>query len=152
MDMLWWHWAVLGLVLAALELASPGGFFIIFFGVGALVVGLLTFLGVGGPAWLQWLLFTILSLAALKLFRDPLLRHMRTGTATGPVDALHVRHRHRARRHRARPGRARRAAGLGLERAERRRDAAAQGAAVRGPQSGRLDAAHHGGRSLTWVH
>ncbi len=88
MDMLWWHWAVLGLVLAALELASPGGFFIIFFGVGALVVGLLTFLGVGGPAWLQWLLFTILSLAALKLFRDPLLRHMRTGAATGPVDAL----------------------------------------------------------------
>ena len=35
---------------AALELASPGGFFIIFFGVGALVVGLLTLAGVGGPA------------------------------------------------------------------------------------------------------
>ena len=34
LDMLWWHWIVLGLVLAALEMAGAGGFFIIFFGVG----------------------------------------------------------------------------------------------------------------------
>ena len=36
-----WMWIALGLVLAAIELATPGGFFIIFFGVGAVVVGLL---------------------------------------------------------------------------------------------------------------
>ena len=38
MDMQWWHWAVLGLGLGLLELATPGGFFILFFGVGALLV------------------------------------------------------------------------------------------------------------------
>ena len=42
MDMQWWHWAVLGLVLGLLELATPGGFFILFFGVGALLVSLLS--------------------------------------------------------------------------------------------------------------
>ena len=26
MDMQWWHWAVLGLALGLLELATPGGF------------------------------------------------------------------------------------------------------------------------------
>ena len=38
MDMQWWHWAVLGLGLGLLELATPGGFFILFFGIGALLV------------------------------------------------------------------------------------------------------------------
>jgi membrane protein implicated in regulation of membrane protease activity len=27
--MLWWYWIVLGLALVALELATPGGFFVI---------------------------------------------------------------------------------------------------------------------------
>ena len=88
MDMLWWHWAVLGLVLALLELASPGGFFIIFFGAGALLVSALSFFGVGGPAWLQWLLFTVFSIVALAVFRDPLLRRMRAGEPAGRVDDL----------------------------------------------------------------
>ncbi len=88
MDMLWWHWAVLGLVLALLELASPGGFFIIFFGVGALLVSLLTFFGFGGPAWLQWLLFTVFSIVSLTVFRDPLLRRIRVGDRGKRIDDL----------------------------------------------------------------
>ena len=31
--MTWWLWVALGLVLGAIELATPGGFFVIFFGV-----------------------------------------------------------------------------------------------------------------------
>ena len=50
MEILWWHWLVLGLVLLAAELASAGGFYIIFFGVGALVVGVLAALGAAGHA------------------------------------------------------------------------------------------------------
>ena len=45
MDMQWWHWAVLGLALGLLELATPGGFFILFFGIGALLVSVLAMLG-----------------------------------------------------------------------------------------------------------
>jgi inner membrane protein len=88
MEMQWWHWAVLGLVLGLFELATPGGFFILFFGVGALVVAVLSFAGVGGPLWLQWVLFTVVSVAALFLFRDPLLRRMRATQRHTPVDAL----------------------------------------------------------------
>ncbi len=33
MDILWWHWLVLGLFLVLVELAAAGGFYVIFFGV-----------------------------------------------------------------------------------------------------------------------
>lgn len=36
----WWHWIVLGLCLSIAELAIPA-FFIVWFGIGAIVVGLL---------------------------------------------------------------------------------------------------------------
>jgi inner membrane protein len=38
---LWWHWVVLGVVLTLLELAVPA-FFLVWFGVGAIIVGLVT--------------------------------------------------------------------------------------------------------------
>jgi len=40
MEWLWWHWVVLGIVLMLLELAVPA-FFLMWFGLGAVVVGLL---------------------------------------------------------------------------------------------------------------
>ena len=59
--MAWWLWLLLGMVLSALELASTGGFYLIFFGVSALFIGLMGAIGLAGPAWMQWLVFTILS-------------------------------------------------------------------------------------------
>ncbi|MBL8142294.1 MAG: NfeD family protein [Acidobacteria bacterium] len=88
-SMSWLAWLVLGIVLAGLELLTPGGFFLIFFGVGALLVGVLDLFGVAGPAWMQWLMFTALSLASLRVFRKPLLEWMRRGEASRPqVDTL----------------------------------------------------------------
>jgi membrane protein implicated in regulation of membrane protease activity len=84
----WWHWIVLGLVLAGLEMASAGGFFIIFFGAGAIVVGMLTAVDLAGPLWAQWLLFSILSLLALAFFRNPLLKRLRAAGPATPVDSL----------------------------------------------------------------
>jgi len=75
--MTWWLWTAVGVVLAALELLSPGGFFIIFFGVAALVVGGLELSGLLPQAWMQWLVFPIVALLALKFFRRPLLARMR---------------------------------------------------------------------------
>jgi membrane protein implicated in regulation of membrane protease activity len=88
MDMLWWHWIAIGLVLAGLELLTPGGFFIIFFGVGALLVGMLSLVGASGPLWVQWLLFTVLSVGALVMFRKPLLARVRIPDSPTPVDSL----------------------------------------------------------------
>lgn len=87
--MFWWHWAVLGFVLAALEILTPGGFYLLFFGVGGLAVSALTLLGISGPLWLQVLLFSLFSVVSLALFRNPLLRMMQRKTAQNtPVKTL----------------------------------------------------------------
>jgi membrane protein implicated in regulation of membrane protease activity len=50
------------------------GIFLIFFGVGAVIVGILVLAGMGGPVWMEWLLFSIISVVSLVLFRRPLMR------------------------------------------------------------------------------
>lgn len=84
----WWMWIVLGFVLVVIELLTPGGLFIIFFGVGAIVVGLLTLLGIVERAWVAWLLFPIIALAALRVFRAPLLARLQKNTFSDSVDSL----------------------------------------------------------------
>jgi membrane protein implicated in regulation of membrane protease activity len=88
MNITWWHWLVLGLVLIALEMAASGGFYVIFFGIAALVIGLLALLGIAGPLSLQVLLFSVLSVAALLLFRRPLMRWMKLDGVASEVDTL----------------------------------------------------------------
>lgn len=86
--MAWWFWIVLGLGLSALELATPGGIVIVFFGVGALAVGLLALLGLVNAAWLQWLLFPIFALLTLRLFRLPIMNRLGIGGERSDVDTL----------------------------------------------------------------
>jgi inner membrane protein len=86
--MVWWIWMVLGLGLAAVEVLTPGGFFVIFFGVAAILVGVITALGLAGPAWLQWLLFSAIAIVSLLLFRQPLLRKINRTSRRGSVDVL----------------------------------------------------------------
>jgi membrane protein implicated in regulation of membrane protease activity len=68
----WWVWLLIGLALIAWELAAPGGFFLLFFGVGGVAVGLLDLLGVHLGWALQSLSFVAISLACIVLFRKPL--------------------------------------------------------------------------------
>lgn len=86
--MLWWYWVVLGLALVALELATPGGFFVIFFGIAALAVGVLTLAGVIETSWLQWLLFPVIAIVGLRLFRQPLLGRMGMRGSGEDIDTL----------------------------------------------------------------
>ena len=67
-------WLAGGLVLMVAELATPSGFFIMFFGLGALTVGVLARLAVAESGWAQWLLFTLFSLGYVLLFRGQLTR------------------------------------------------------------------------------
>ena len=83
----WWLWLLAGCILFVLELVTPGGFFIFFFGVGAILVGLVGALGLAGPPWLQWLLFGVISTALLVLFRKPLQRRI-GGASDRPVDTM----------------------------------------------------------------
>ena len=80
-------WLAAGLLLLVFELATPSGFFVMFFGLGALTVGVLVRLGLSGPAWLPWLLFTVTSVVYLLLFRDRLQRRVQLPGAND-VDSL----------------------------------------------------------------
>jgi membrane protein implicated in regulation of membrane protease activity len=88
MTILWWHWLMLGLVLAAAEMAGAGGFYLIFFGVGAVLVGILAAFDVAGPIWMQVLLFSVLSILSLVFFRSRMLRAMQRDPQAPPIDTL----------------------------------------------------------------
>ena len=69
--MSWWLWALAGIALLAFELATPGGLFALFFGIGALLVAPLSALGL--PPVVQWIAFTALSVVGVLTLRGPLL-------------------------------------------------------------------------------
>ena len=70
--MAWWMWMILGLVLAIAEAQIPTNFFLLAFGVGGLIVGALTGIGVLEAPWLEWLVFTVAAIAALVTFQRTL--------------------------------------------------------------------------------
>ena len=86
--MIWWYWMLLGLVLAAIELATPGGFFFAFFAVAALFVGLLELVGLVEVDAIQWGLFPVVAVACLVLFRRPMVRWMNRSESGEAVDSL----------------------------------------------------------------
>lgn len=86
--MLWWVWILLGFLLLLTELLTPGGLYLLFFGIAAIIVGLMAGLELIGPPWMQWLMFSILSVVALSLFRRPLLKRLRPATQGIEVDSL----------------------------------------------------------------
>lgn len=88
MTILWWHWLVLGLVLAVAEIAAAGGFYLLFFGIGATLVGVLAAFGAAGPTWMQTLLFTVLSAGSLLLFRTRLLKAVQHDPQAPAIDTL----------------------------------------------------------------
>ena len=73
MELAWWHWMVLGMALIALEMLVST-FFVMWFGMGALLVGLLMLFAAPGFA-VQMVLWAILSvvmtLVWLRFFKNP---------------------------------------------------------------------------------
>jgi membrane protein implicated in regulation of membrane protease activity len=83
----WWWWLAGGVALVAVEVAAPTGFFVMFFGVGAMVVGALAAAGIVTTLSLQVLAFTVLSVFSLLLFRGRLQRIAQAPPASN-VDSL----------------------------------------------------------------
>ena len=88
MDILWWHWLVFGLLLVLAEIATAGGFYIIFFGLAAIVVGVLSSANLAGNTAMQLLLFTVIAVVSLLLFRSRLLKWFQTDPQAPAVDQL----------------------------------------------------------------
>lgn len=87
MNLEWWHWAVFGLALVLAELIIPA-FFVIWFGLGSLLVALLLFIAPSLSLTAQLALWTLASLAMVflwfKVFK-PGAHKTRIGTADGDV-------------------------------------------------------------------
>lgn len=73
----WWSWILGCMFLLGAELAAPGGFFLVFFGAGALLIGLVVALLPEIPAWAQWAGFSILSVLLLLAFRQRMVQAFR---------------------------------------------------------------------------
>jgi membrane protein implicated in regulation of membrane protease activity len=87
--MVWWYWMVLGLILLGAEMTTPGGFYILFFGLSALLVGALAGLDIVNMEWMQWLLFSVIAIGSLLVFRGPLLARINDGGKTrADVDSM----------------------------------------------------------------
>lgn len=81
----WWHWLVVGIVLMLAELAIPA-FFVIWFGLGAILVGLILLVAPALSLTTQIVLWTLASVALtvtwFRVFR-PDQNKTRVGQASG---------------------------------------------------------------------
>ncbi len=83
----WWIWLAGGFVLLVLELVTPSGFFIMFFGVGAILTGVVASTGAVTGMAAQWLIFTVISVLSLLLFRGKIQARVEP-VSRPPVDSL----------------------------------------------------------------
>jgi inner membrane protein len=87
MTILWWHWLALGLILVVLEVTTSGGFYMVFFGIAAIILSVLRMFDLGGPFWSQLFLFSAIAFGSL-LLRTPLVRSLRLDRHGADVDSL----------------------------------------------------------------
>ncbi len=75
MNMEYWHWLVIGLVLLILEMFAPGAI-LLWFGVAGLVVGVLQLIfgDLLGPQ-MQWLLFSVFSIVSIVAWKSYAKKH-----------------------------------------------------------------------------
>ncbi|MFN0102288.1 MAG: NfeD family protein [Bryobacteraceae bacterium] len=85
--MQWWIWVVVAVALLVVEMLTPGGFYFLFFGVGALAAGLLALGGVDNLLT-QSLAFLAVSIASVLFFRKPLLARFQSAVPSTKVDSL----------------------------------------------------------------
>jgi len=76
--MIWWQWVVLGALLLGSELMLvDAGFYLVFLGASALLMGAIGLAGVPLSVSVEWLVFSALSIVTLVLFRGRLYQKLR---------------------------------------------------------------------------
>lgn len=90
----WWGWIILGAILLGSELmAVDAGFYLVFIGIAAAITGLVELTGIGLAPWIQWLLFSVIALVLMVLFRKKLYAQLRgggVGFESGPTGQIAV--------------------------------------------------------------
>ena len=75
--MVWWQWIVLGIVLLGAEMMVDADFFLVFLGISAVIVGLVDLFWTGSLMWVEWLLFSLIAIVTLLVFRSKLYTKIR---------------------------------------------------------------------------
>ncbi len=65
----WWAWIILGAVLLGAEIIISADFYLVFFGLSGLLIGLLALIGLTLPVTAQWLLYAALAVSGVLLYR-----------------------------------------------------------------------------------
>lgn len=88
----WWGWMIFGAILLGSELLIiDAGFYLVFIGIAAALTGLAELSGVGLEPWVQWIVFSVIALVSMVLFRKKLyamLRGSGVGYEIGPVGEI----------------------------------------------------------------
>jgi membrane protein implicated in regulation of membrane protease activity len=88
----WWGWMIVGALLLGSELLIvDAGFYLVFIGIAAAITGLVELSGVGLEPWVQWILFSVIALVFMVLFRKKLYAKLRgsgVGYETGPAGEI----------------------------------------------------------------
>ena len=82
----WWIWTLIGFFFLALEFVSTT-MHSAFFAAGAFLVAILVASHVGGPLWVQLLVFTLFSLLTLLLIRPIVVKKLKL-SVTKVVDTM----------------------------------------------------------------
>ncbi|MCX6609316.1 MAG: NfeD family protein [Acidobacteria bacterium] len=83
----WWMWMVAGFIMLATETLIPG-FFLLFFGIGAVFMGFFQLLFPGIPLWIELLIFLTVSTAWLAMFRGRLVAYIEKRNPPKKVDSI----------------------------------------------------------------
>ena len=76
----WWGWMIIGALLLGSELLGvEAAFYLVFIGLAALITGLVELAGAGLETWMQWILFSIIAVLLMVLFRRKLYARLRGG-------------------------------------------------------------------------
>src|SRR5210317_1904671 len=74
----WWGWVTIGALLLVAEMTFVDlEFYLVFLGISALLVGLISISGAALPFWLEWILFAILAVGSLLIFRQRVYKFLR---------------------------------------------------------------------------
>ena len=88
----WWGWMIFGAILLGSELLIvDAGFYLVFIGIAGAIVGLVELAGASLEPWVQWVLFSVISIVLMVLFRKKLydkLRGSAVGYQVGPAGEI----------------------------------------------------------------
>ena len=83
----WWMWMVAGFLMLATEAVVPG-FFLLFFGISAVLMGFFQLLFPAVPLWVELLIFLTMACLWLGLFRRKLIAYIESKNPPKKVDSI----------------------------------------------------------------